>query len=61
MTNDTEIDAKEQRVTKIIERLESEELGLAEAKTLRDEAQEHLTDLRTLVDLEGGNVREYGE
>jgi hypothetical protein len=61
MSNDTDITEREERVAEIIDRLESTDLTLAEAKRLRDEADDHLTELRRLVDLDEGTVDEYDD
>lgn len=61
MSNDTDIAEREERVAEIIDQLESTDLTLAEAKRLRDEADDHLTELRRLVDLDEGTVDEYDD
>jgi hypothetical protein len=61
MSNDTDIAEREERVAEIIDQLKSNDLTLAEAKTLRDEADEHLTELRRLVDLDEGTVDGYDD
>jgi exonuclease VII small subunit len=58
-TRDEEIVRREQRVVEIIDRLESDNLGLADAKALRDEGHQLLKELREFVDLEDGSVSEY--
>ena len=61
MSNDTDIAERDERVAEIIDQLESTDLTLAEAKRLRDEADDHLTELRRLVDLDEGTVDEYDD
>ena len=61
MSNDTDIAEREERVAEIIDQLKSNDLTLAEAKTLRDEADEHLSELRRLVDLDEGTVDGYDD
>ena len=55
------IDERIDRVEAIIERLESEDVSLAEAKELRDEAAEQLTALETELNVGDGTVTELGE
>lgn len=55
------IDERIDRVEAIIERLESEDVSLAEAKELRDEAAEQLTELETELNVGDGTVTELGE
>lgn len=58
MSNDTEINDRERRVKEIVRQLENEDLSLAEATELRDEAHDHLDALRNLVDGGDGVIRE---
>ena len=48
MSHDNEIADREERVKEIISRLDNEGLSLSEAKELRDEAHDHLEELRSL-------------
>jgi exonuclease VII small subunit len=58
MSNDTEINDRERRVKEIVRQLENEDLSLAEATELRDEAHDHLDALRNLVDGSDGVIHE---
>lgn len=55
------IEAKVERVEAIVERLESGEPGLAEAKRLRDEGKRLVADLRADLDADGGDVVELDD
>lgn len=55
------IEAKVERVETIVERLESGDPGLAEAKRLRDEGKRLIADLRADLDADDGDVVEFDD
>lgn len=57
MTNSSEeIEAKLERLEEIAETLEEGSVDLPRAKELREEADEHLRDLREQLDVGDGNL-----
>lgn len=52
------IEERIERVERIIERLETEELAIAEATRLRDDARELLADVEADLDVGDGSVIE---
>lgn len=53
-----EIEAQIERLRDIAETLEDGDVGLAEAKQLRDEADDHLEDLRETLETDDGRIIE---
>jgi len=56
--SNTDIQQRIDRLEEIAERLEAGEVGLATAKELREEADEHLSWLRSELDIESGTLVE---
>lgn len=57
MTTDDIIDDHVRRIERIIDRLESDDLTLAEAKDLREEGQDRLERLEAALDVGSGEIR----
>lgn len=61
MTDPDTIEDRIDRVERIVDRLETEEVSLTEAKELRDEAKELLATIEADLDAGEGNVIELDE
>lgn len=59
MTHDDEISDHVHRIETIIDRLETEDVDLAEAKTLLDEGRERIDRLEDALDVGTGDVRTH--
>lgn len=59
MTHDTEISEHVDRIETIIERMESGDVELAEAKALLDEGRERIDRLEEALDVGTGDIRAH--
>jgi|GEM_PF-1205309 len=59
MTHDDEISEHVDRIETIIDRLESEDVDLAEAKTLLEDGRERIDRLEDALDVGTGDVRRH--